>query len=43
MSTLLHLNSSPLYGQSVSRELTGAFVDHWKALNPEGTLIERVT
>jgi len=31
MSTLLHIDSSPLYGRSVSRELTAAFVTQWKA------------
>ncbi len=41
MPTLLHLDSSPLYGGSVSRELTRAFVAQWKASNPNGTVIER--
>lgn len=41
MSTLLHLDSSPLYSHSVSRELSRAFVDQWKASNPNGTVIER--
>jgi FMN-dependent NADH-azoreductase len=41
MPTLLHINSSPLYGRSVSRELTGAFVDQWKASHPDGTVVER--
>ena len=41
MATLLHIDSSPLYGRSVSRELTGAFVDQWKASHPEGTVVER--
>ncbi len=41
MSTLLHINSSPLYGRSVSRELTGAFVEHWRASNPDGAIIVR--
>jgi len=34
MSTLLHIDSSPLYGRSVSRELTAAFVTQWKACHP---------
>jgi FMN-dependent NADH-azoreductase len=41
MPTLLHIDSSPLYGHSVSRELTGAFVAQWKATHPDGTVIER--
>jgi len=41
MSTLLHIDSSPLYGQSVSRQLTSAFVDQWKSSHPEGTVIDR--
>ena len=41
MSTLLHLDSSPLYGQSISRQLTGAFVAQWKSSNPKGTVIYR--
>ena len=41
MSTLLHIDSSPLYGRSVSRQLTGAFVEQWKASHPEGTVIDR--
>src|SRR6201984_2738898 len=41
MSTLLHLDSSPLYGRSVSRELTAAFVNQWKASHPDGRVIYR--
>ena len=41
MSTLLHIDSSPLYGRSVSRELTAAFVTQWKASHPDGTVVER--
>jgi len=41
MATLLHIDSSPLYGQSVSRELSTAFVNQWKASHPNGTVIER--
>ena len=36
MSTLLHIDSSPLYGRSVSRELTAAFVTQWRAAHPDG-------
>ena len=41
MPTLLHIDSSPLYGHSVTRQLTGAFVEQWKSSHPDGTLIER--
>jgi FMN-dependent NADH-azoreductase len=41
MRTLLHLNSSPLYGRSVSRELTGAFVAQWKSSHPDGKVVDR--
>src|ERR1700728_236686 len=41
MLTLLHIDSSPLYGRSVSRELTAAFVIQWKASHPDGKVIER--
>lgn len=41
MPTLLHIDSSPLYGRSVSRQLTGAFVTEWKSSHPDGTVIDR--
>jgi FMN-dependent NADH-azoreductase len=41
MTTLLHIDSSPLYGRSVSRELTVAFVAQWKSSHPDGTVIDR--
>jgi FMN-dependent NADH-azoreductase len=41
MPTLLHINSSPLYGRSVSRQLTDAFVTQWKSSHPDGTVIDR--
>ena len=41
MPTLLHIDSSPLYGRSVSRELTAAFVTQWKALHLEGRIVDR--
>src|SRR6202790_5538692 len=41
MATLLHIDSSPLYGRSVSRELTAAFVTQWKASHPDGKAIAR--
>jgi FMN-dependent NADH-azoreductase len=41
MSTLLHIDSSPLYGRSVSRELTAAFVNQWKTSHPDGRVVNR--
>ncbi len=41
MPKLLHIDSSPLYGRSVSRELTDAFVTQWKSTHPKGTVINR--
>jgi FMN-dependent NADH-azoreductase len=41
MPTLLHIDSSPLYGRSVSRQLTEAFVDQWRSSHPDGTVIDR--
>jgi FMN-dependent NADH-azoreductase len=41
MPTLLHIDSSPLYGRSVSRQLTGAFVSQWKSSHPGSTVIDR--
>ena len=41
MPTLLHINSSPLYGRSVSRQLTEAFVSQWKSSHPKGTVVDR--
>ena len=41
MPILLHIDSSPLYGRSVSRELTAAFVNQWKASHPYGKVVER--
>jgi FMN-dependent NADH-azoreductase len=41
MPTLLHIDSSPLYGRSVSRQLTGAFVSQWKSSHPNGTVVDR--
>ena len=40
MSTLLHIDSSPLYGRSVSRELTAA-ITQWKGWHPDGRVISR--
>jgi FMN-dependent NADH-azoreductase len=41
MQILLHIDSSPLYGRSVSRELTGAFVAQWKSSHPDGIVVDR--
>jgi FMN-dependent NADH-azoreductase len=41
MPTLLQIDSSPLYGRSVSRQLTAEFVAQWKSSHPEGTVIQR--
>jgi FMN-dependent NADH-azoreductase len=41
MPTLLHVDSSPLYGHSVSRQLTAAFVAQWKSSYPDGTVVNR--
>ena len=41
MATLLHIDSSPLYGRSVSRQLTSTFVNQWMSSHPGGTVIDR--
>jgi FMN-dependent NADH-azoreductase len=41
MPTLLHIDSSPLYGRSVSRQLSSAFVAQWKSSHPEGKIVDR--
>jgi FMN-dependent NADH-azoreductase len=41
MPKLLHIDSSPLYGRSVSRQLAGAFVTQWKSSHPDGTVVYR--
>jgi FMN-dependent NADH-azoreductase len=41
MSCLLHVDSSPLYGRSISRQLTSAFVARWKSSHSDGVVIER--
>lgn len=41
MSTLLHIDSSPLYGRSVSRRLTDAFVTQWKSAHRNGAVVGR--
>jgi len=41
MPTLLHIDSSPLYGRSVTRELTNTFATQWKSSHPGGAVIDR--
>lgn len=41
MSTLLHIDSSPMGEGSISRHLTREFVEQWRAANPRGRVIER--
>ncbi len=41
MSTLLHIDSSPLYGRSVSRELTHELVAKWRDAHHGGVVIVR--
>jgi len=41
MSTLLHLDASPLGSASITRHLTAEFVAHWKEANPRGEVIAR--
>jgi FMN-dependent NADH-azoreductase len=41
MSTLLHIDSSPMGQDSLSRQLTSEFARRWQSVNPEGTVISR--
>lgn len=41
MSTLLHLDSSPLGDASISRRLSEEFVQNWQRRNPTGQIITR--
>ncbi|MBM9505907.1 FMN-dependent NADH-azoreductase [Actinacidiphila acididurans] len=41
MATLLHIDSSALYENSVSREVTGIFRKEWESQHPGGTVIYR--
>ena len=41
MRTLLHVDSSPMFQTSVSRQLTEEFVQKWRAHYPDGTVISR--
>jgi FMN-dependent NADH-azoreductase len=41
MSTLLHIDSSPMGAASVSRHLSTTFTDKWKASHPGGKIITR--
>jgi FMN-dependent NADH-azoreductase len=41
MPTLLHIDSSPLGGASISRHLSAEFVKNWQQANPDGKVIVR--
>ena len=41
MTTLLHIEVSPMGENSISRAVTAEFLGAWKAANPGGTIIER--
>jgi FMN-dependent NADH-azoreductase len=41
MSTLLRVDSSPMFQASVSRHLTDEFVQRWRTLHPAGEVIAR--
>jgi FMN-dependent NADH-azoreductase len=41
MSTLLHIDSSPLGEASISRNLSNEFVQRWKHAHPNGEIITR--
>lgn len=41
MAHLLHIDTSLRQDGSVSREVTGAFAEHWRAANPHGTYAYR--
>ncbi len=41
MSTLLHIDSSPMFDNSVTRELTADFASQWAAKHPTGKVIVR--
>src|SRR5579862_5776277 len=41
MSTLLHVDSSPMGENSISRKLSREFVQRWVCANPEGTVLRR--
>jgi len=41
MSTLLHIDSSPLGDASISRNLSSEFVQRWKQVHPQGEVITR--
>jgi FMN-dependent NADH-azoreductase len=41
MTTLLHIDSSPLIDDSVTRQLSAAFLGQWAASHPGGTVLTR--
>jgi FMN-dependent NADH-azoreductase len=41
MATLLHIDSSPLIEDSVTRQLTAAFLDQWTSSHPGSAVLQR--
>ena len=41
MSTLLHINSSPMGDHSISRHLSAEFVQNWQRTHPDGRVVSR--
>jgi FMN-dependent NADH-azoreductase len=41
MATLLHIDASIRQQDSVSRQVSGAFAEHWRTANPDGDYIYR--
>ncbi len=41
MTTLLHINASARNGRSLSRKLSGAFIDAWQQIEPAARIITR--
>jgi FMN-dependent NADH-azoreductase len=41
MSTLLHIDASPLGGASISRHLSNEFEENWRKANPGGNVVRR--
>lgn len=41
MAELLHLDASMRWSGSVSREVSAAFAEHWRAAHPDGTYVYR--
>lgn len=41
MSTLLHIDSSPMGEDSISRKLTAGFAQRWRTAHPQGRIVYR--